>query len=145
MRPNAGNTERSQPNTKSHNERAAAGGERDRQSGDSHSKKADEPAQENAGADEDHVGCAARPVCITDHGHGAIDIAFGAQQAQQVAAFNLRRQGNGHLLSGARELAQKDAAKLRSPGLRLDEFLHRFAVESLVRHHHVQNSDGKIE
>jgi hypothetical protein len=56
-------------------------------------------------ADEDHVRCARWPIGITEHGYSAIDIAFSAHHAQQVAAFNLRGQGDGNFGRGTHNLA----------------------------------------
>ena len=110
MRPNVGRTDRSQPKTSPMIERAAARGEAERQAADGDGQQADEAADHDAEADEDHVGLARRPLDVAERRAGALDVRLGAGEPEQVAAVDDRGRPERDLLAAADELHQDDAA-----------------------------------
>jgi hypothetical protein len=70
----------------------------------------DQPAQEDAGADEDHVGHDRRPVGIPELLGRPLDIELGADEVQHVAAVDVGVAGERHRLPDPHDLAQEDAA-----------------------------------
>ena len=111
MRPNVGRTARSQPNTSPMISAPPLAVSVIGTPADRHREQADQPADDDAEADEDHVGRDRRPVRVADLLRRPLDIGLGADQAQHVAAIDAGLEGERHRLPEPHELAQEDAAR----------------------------------
>ena len=134
--------DRSQPaEDQTHDERAPAGGEGKWQTGNDDGEQSYQATEEDADADEDHVRHHRLVVGVAEVFGGALDVALGTEQSQQVAPFHPRFRQKRHGLAGPGQLLQKHA-----PG----EF-HRcqlgdaFPDNRFVGDYHVKELDRKIE
>src|SRR4029077_11142265 len=134
--------DRAQPaEYQTHDQRAAAGCERERQPGNCEGEQSHEAAEDDPQTDEDHVRHHCLAVGVAELLGRALDVARGSDESHYIAPLHLRRGRERHRLASPGQLLQKDTAR----ELEGRQLYNTFPDETLVGDHDVEHIDRKTQ
>ena len=124
-----------------HDQRAAAGGERERQPGDCKGEQSHEAAEDDPQTDEDHVRHHSLAIGVAELLGRPLDVARSSDESHYIAPLHPRRGRERHRLASPGQLLQKHTAR----ELHGRQIYNSFADERLVGDHHVEHLDRKTQ